>query len=62
MKFEILALLAPVQSNWHNFSWAELETKSQFSPKLFMTLQYHNMKLLPQILAEPMYLLDKTIP
>ena len=44
MKFEILTILASVQSNWHNFSWTELENKSQFSPKLFMPLQCHNMK------------------
>ena len=62
MKFDILTLLAPVPSNWHNFSCAELETKSQFSLKLFMALQCHNMKLLPQFLSEPMYFLDKIIP
>ena len=35
--------------------------RSQFFLKLFMVLQCHNTKLLPQFLAEPMYLLFKTI-
>ena len=113
---------SPVQSNWHNFSWAELETRSQFYPQTFdgpsvsqhqtpatvfgwtnvlfrqnnpikfeistfwlagtklgeffsglnwkpgvsftpnflWAFQCHKIKLLPQFLVEPMYLLEKT--
>ena len=59
MKFQPCGL---VQQNWQIFFWTELETNSQFFPKLAMTLQCHKMKLLAQFLAQPMYLLEKTFP
>ena len=47
-----------------NFSLilTELESSSQFSPKVSMALQFHKMKLLTQLLTEPMYLLDQKTP
>ena len=43
-----------------NLGGTELETRSQFSPKLFMALQCQNKKLLCQFFAQAIYLLAKT--
>ena len=43
-----------------NLGGTELETRSQFSPKLFMALQCQNRKLLCQFFAQAIYLLAKT--
>ena len=43
-----------------NFGKTELETRRQFSPKLFMPLQCQNIKLLCQFLSQAIYFLAKT--
>ena len=59
LKFRPSGLL---ERNSQIFFWAQWETSSHFSSKLCIAFQCHKMKLLPQFLAEPMYLLGKPIP
>ena len=57
LKFQPSGLL---ERNSQIFFWPELETSSHFSPKLSMAFQCHNIKLVPQFFAQPMYFLEKT--
>ena len=61
MNFEIWPI-SPASTQLAHFFRAELEAKSLFSPKVSVAFQFCKVKLLPQFLVEPMYILDKTIP
>ena len=54
-KKEISTLL-PLGKKFSNFLWADLETRIQYLPKLFIILQYHKMKLLWNVLVQIIYL------
>ena len=60
MKFEILTFLAWFNQIGANFPGLNWKPGISFTPNFLWAFQYHKIKLVPQFLVEPMYLLEKT--